>query len=80
MPLRSRLPRSENLTSAPATFDLVADLRQKGITILIVEQNVHHVLQASDRAYVLENGRVVLEGRGQTLLRDERLKVAYLGL
>lgn len=61
-------------------FDLVADLRQKGITILIVEQNVHHVLQASDRAYVLENGRVVLEGRGQTLLRDERLKVAYLGL
>jgi branched-chain amino acid transport system ATP-binding protein len=61
-------------------FDLVADLRQKGITILIVEQNVHHVLEASDRAYVLENGRVVLEGRGQTLLRDERLKVAYLGL
>jgi branched-chain amino acid transport system ATP-binding protein len=61
-------------------FDLVADLRQKGITILIVEQNVHHVLEASDRAYVLENGRVVLEGRGQTLLKDERLKVAYLGL
>jgi branched-chain amino acid transport system ATP-binding protein len=61
-------------------FDLIADLRQKGITILIVEQNVHHVLQASDRAYVLENGRVVLKGRGKTLLKDERLKVAYLGL
>lgn len=61
-------------------FDLVADLRRRGITILIVEQNVHHVLETSDRAYVLENGRVVLEGRGQTLLNDERLKVAYLGL
>ena len=61
-------------------FDLIADLRRKGITILIVEQNVHHVLEASDRAYVLENGRVVLEGRGEALLKDERLKVAYLGL
>jgi branched-chain amino acid transport system ATP-binding protein len=61
-------------------FDLIADLRRKGITILIVEQNVHHVLEASDRAYVMENGRVVLEGRGQALLKDERLKVAYLGL
>jgi branched-chain amino acid transport system ATP-binding protein len=37
-------------------------------------------LEASDRAYVLENGRVVLEGCGQALLKDERLKVAYLGL
>ncbi len=61
-------------------FDLITDLRRKGITILIVEQNVHHVLKASDRAYVLENGRIVLEGRGETLLNDERLKVAYLGL
>ena len=61
-------------------FDLIADLRRKGITILIVEQNVHHALKASDRAYVLENGRIVLEGRGETLLNDERLKVAYLGL
>jgi branched-chain amino acid transport system ATP-binding protein len=61
-------------------FGLIADLRRRGITILIVEQNVHHALNASDRAYVLENGRVVLEGRGQALLNDERLKVAYLGL
>jgi branched-chain amino acid transport system ATP-binding protein len=61
-------------------FDLIADLRNKGITVLIVEQNVHHVLQVSDRAYVLENGHIVLEGRGQDLLNDERLKVAYLGL
>ena len=61
-------------------FELIADLRRKGIAILIVEQNVHHVLKASDRAYVLENGRIVLEGQGTTLLNDERLKVAYLGL
>lgn len=61
-------------------FDLIVNLRASGITVLIVEQNVHHVLQTSDRAYVLENGRIVLEGRGEALLNDERLKVAYLGL
>lgn len=61
-------------------FDLIVDLRRKGIAILIVEQNVHHVLKASDRAYVLENGRIVMEGQGSTLLNDERLKIAYLGL
>jgi branched-chain amino acid transport system ATP-binding protein len=41
---------------------------------------VHHVLQIADRAYVLENGRIVMQGPGQDLLKDERLKVAYLGL
>jgi len=61
-------------------FELVVDLRDRGITIMIVEQNVHHVLKAADRAYVLENGRIALEGRGDALLHDERLKVAYLGL
>lgn len=61
-------------------FDLIANLRAMGITVLIVEQNIHHVLQAADRAYVLENGRIVLEGSGRALLNDERLKVAYLGL
>ncbi len=61
-------------------FDLIRSLRDSGLTILIVEQNVHHVLRTADRAYVLENGRLVLEGRGEDLLNDERLKVAYLGL
>jgi branched-chain amino acid transport system ATP-binding protein len=61
-------------------FDLIADLRAKGLTILIVEQNVHHVLRTADRAYVLENGRIVMEGEGAALLGDERLKTAYLGL
>jgi len=61
-------------------FELIADLRSNGLTVLIVEQNVHHVLRTADRAYVLENGRLVLEGPGRDLLNDERLKVAYLGL
>jgi branched-chain amino acid transport system ATP-binding protein len=61
-------------------FDLIADLRRKGLTILIVEQNVHHVLRTADRAYVLENGRIVMQGAGPALLNDEQLKRAYLGL
>ena len=61
-------------------FELIVNLRSSGLTVLIVEQNVHQVLRTVDRAYVLENGRLVLEGRGEDLLNDERLKVAYLGL
>jgi branched-chain amino acid transport system ATP-binding protein len=61
-------------------FDLVIDLRARGLTILIVEQNVHHVLARADRAYVLENGRIVMHGDGRELLNDDRLKKAYLGL
>jgi branched-chain amino acid transport system ATP-binding protein len=61
-------------------FDLIASLRSAGMTILIVEQNVHHVLRTVDRAYVIENGHIVMEGKGADLLKDERLKVAYLGL
>jgi branched-chain amino acid transport system ATP-binding protein len=61
-------------------FELIVNLRNSGLTVLIVEQNVHQVLRTVDRAYVLENGRLVLEGPGADLLNDERLKVAYLGL
>ena len=61
-------------------FDLIIDLRAKGMTVMIVEQNVHHVLHTADRAYVLENGRIVMEGQGKALLNDDRLKTAYLGL
>jgi branched-chain amino acid transport system ATP-binding protein len=61
-------------------FEVVESLRRQNFTILIVEQNVHHVLRAADRAYVLENGRIVMQGSGVQLLADERLKVAYLGL
>ena len=61
-------------------FEVIRNLREQNFTILVVEQNVHHVLRVADRAYVLENGRVVLQGAGPDLLTDERLKVAYLGL
>jgi branched-chain amino acid transport system ATP-binding protein len=63
-----------------ALFELIRRLRALDLAILIVEQNVHHVLRAADRAYVLENGHIVMAGAGPQLLNDERLKVAYLGL
>jgi branched-chain amino acid transport system ATP-binding protein len=61
-------------------FQVVQNLRDQKHTILIVEQSVHHVLRISDRGYVLENGCIVMQGRGRDLLNDKRLKVAYLGL
>ncbi len=61
-------------------FEVIQNLREQRHTILIVEQSVHHVLQIADRAYVLENGHIAMEGSGKDLLKDERLKVAYLGL
>jgi branched-chain amino acid transport system ATP-binding protein len=59
---------------------VIKHLREQGITILLVEQNVRQTLETVDRAYVLENGRIVSEGKGEDLLQDERVKKAYLGL
>ena len=61
-------------------YQLIKTLRDLQLTILVVEQNVQHVLRTADRAYVLENGRIIMEGPGSQLLEDKRLKVAYLGL
>jgi branched-chain amino acid transport system ATP-binding protein len=52
----------------------------QGTTILIVEQNVEHTLEMADRAYVLENGSIVLEGTGKDLLENPHVKEAYLGI
>ena len=60
-------------------YKVVQDLREQKHTILIVEQSVHHVLRIADRAYVLEHGHIVMVGSGEELLKDERLKGAYLG-
>jgi branched-chain amino acid transport system ATP-binding protein len=61
-------------------FETVRDvLRAQGMTILLVEQNATAALRMSDRAYVMETGKVVLSGSGQELLRDERVRAAYLG-
>jgi branched-chain amino acid transport system ATP-binding protein len=55
-------------------------LNRRGLTILLVEQNVAVSLKISNHAYVLENGRVVMDGPGETLLHDDRVRQAYLGL
>jgi branched-chain amino acid transport system ATP-binding protein len=60
-------------------FRLLSALRRQGTTILLVEQNARMALQIADRAYVLETGRVKLEGPAVALLQDEGLKAAYLG-
>jgi branched-chain amino acid transport system ATP-binding protein len=69
---------------APKLFaevlEVIKHLREQGITIFMVEQNVRNTLEVADRAYVLENGRIVLEGKGKDLLQDELVKKAYLGL
>lgn len=59
---------------------IIKQVREEGITILLVEQNVHKSLEIADRAYVLENGRITLEGNSSDLLEDERIRKAYLGL
>lgn len=61
-------------------FRVIQSLREQGLTVLLVEQNVHHALGIADRAYVLENGRIVLEGEGGDLLSHDHVRKAYLGL
>lgn len=61
-------------------FDLVKKINQEGVTILLVEQNVTQTLAMCDRAYVLENGRNVLEGTGQELMANDHVKEVYLGI
>lgn len=61
-------------------FRLIQKIHQEGITIFMVEQNVKQTLAICDRAYVIENGRIVLEGRGKDLLENEDVKKAYLGI
>ncbi|NOX63861.1 MAG: ABC transporter ATP-binding protein [Chloroflexi bacterium] len=60
-------------------FEMIAALRESGQTVLLVEQNARAALKLADRAYVLETGRVVLEGAAQDLLQDSRVQAAYLG-
>ena len=61
-------------------FGTIERIRQAGITVLLVEQNVVQALRASDRAYVLESGRIAASGKSDELLEDESVKRAYLGL
>jgi branched-chain amino acid transport system ATP-binding protein len=61
-------------------FRLTLKIHEQGLTILMVEQNVKQTLAICDRAYVLENGRVVLEGKGKELLENQQVKQAFLGI
>lgn len=61
-------------------FNIIKRIRDAGTTVLIVEQNTKQTLSIADRAYVLETGKVTLQGTGQALLNDEHVKKAYLGV
>lgn len=63
-----------------AAFEALKQLSQRGSTILLVEQNVNTTLRLVDRAYVLEQGRVVLQGTGEELLSNKEVQEAYLGI
>ena len=61
-------------------FGIIQGLRDQDIAIFLIEQNVQQTLEIADRAYVLENGRVILEGESKQLLKEELIRKAYLGL
>jgi branched-chain amino acid transport system ATP-binding protein len=61
-------------------FDIIKKLKEEGVTVLLVEQNVHHALEISDRAYIMEKGRIILEGAGSDLLNNHYVREAYLGM
>jgi branched-chain amino acid transport system ATP-binding protein len=60
-------------------FDIIEQLRKDGVTVFLVEQNANQALKLADRGYVLENGRIVMQGSGQELLNDPKVRDAYLG-
>jgi len=60
-------------------FGIIDDLKSQGLTMLLVEQNVHHALDSADRVYVMETGRITLEGPAETMRHDPRVEQSYLG-
>jgi branched-chain amino acid transport system ATP-binding protein len=62
-----------------AVFRIIADIHQRGTTVLLVEQNAHLALKIADYGHVLESGKLVLGGTPETLLSDDRIRDAYLG-
>jgi branched-chain amino acid transport system ATP-binding protein len=66
-------------TMVELTFEIIREIRQEGVTVLMVEQNAYAALGLCDRAYVLESGAVVLQGSGPELLENPHVREAYLG-
>ena len=62
-----------------AIFQTIREINEQGVTILLVEQNARAALRLADKGYVLETGNIVLEGTAEELMRDERVRKAYLG-
>jgi branched-chain amino acid transport system ATP-binding protein len=60
-------------------FDIITEIHEQGVSILLVEQNAAMALSVADRAYVLETGRIVLEGPAQEVLQNPEVQAAYLG-
>jgi branched-chain amino acid transport system ATP-binding protein len=60
-------------------FDIVREINREGTTVLLIEQNAKAALEVADRGYVLETGRITLTGTGAELLKDDRVRSAYLG-
>ena len=60
-------------------FAVIRQIRERGMTILLVEQNANMALSVADRGYVLENGELIVEGKPSELLGNERVRAAYLG-
>jgi branched-chain amino acid transport system ATP-binding protein len=61
-------------------FRLILRIKESGKTVLLIEQNAAMALQVADRGYVLERGKITIEGTGKELLTDERVRMAYLGI
>jgi branched-chain amino acid transport system ATP-binding protein len=61
-------------------FATIRQIADQGTTVLMVEQDVQHSLSLSDRGYVLEHGRIVIEGKGKELLENPNIREAYLGI
>ena len=60
-------------------FEVIADIHKRGTTILLVEQNASRALGLADRGYVMDSGEVTMSGEAKTLLRDPKVRAAYLG-
>ncbi len=60
-------------------FSIIRKIKEEGTTVLLVEQNANMALSVADRAYVLETGKIIMEGKASDLMNDERVRKAYLG-
>ena len=61
-------------------FEIIQKIKDAGTTVMLVEQNVQNALRMADRGYVLEQGKIAMEGKASDLLENEELKKSYLGL